>query len=97
MMMTKLAAKRAALAMWRFLRDNPDKGKQDYPKCLKWYAECALCEYFNDERGPCSVQCPLYPCVKSGEPYQIWSSTHNEEAKRKSASDIVKLIEAWKI
>ena len=94
MKMTKLAAKRAALAMWRWLRDNPGKGKLDYaevnPAIKTWQAGCPLCELSNFNSCMAGT-CPL--AVHHCNDYYAWKSEKTAE----NADVVVKLIEAWKI
>jgi hypothetical protein len=100
MTMTKLAAKRAALAMWRWLRDNPGKGKEDYDIDIydKYEAGCPMCELFVNQRSSC-MSCPLngsytgFLCIRHHQPYSDWKNRKSS----KNAQRVIDQIEAWKI
>ncbi len=76
--------------------------------CLK--QDCPLCELFCDEDSDCDKTCkgcPLYadrtdePSEYCGKSYYAWAWSVNAddpvEARRISAGDIVKMVEAWEL
>jgi hypothetical protein len=103
--MTKTEAKEIALEMWRYLKDNPElEDKTQVPKemldKLDTMYYCALCEVF----PKCKVHyplvgneinCPLYNCIDG--PYIEWVCCHTIEGRKKYATEVVKLIEAWEV
>ena len=92
MLNTKAKAKRAAINMWTWLRDHPDKGKRDYKKSNLWLSRCALCEYaINHTEKGCGA-CPLLRCLSVDSPYQAWS-IHGHKAS--DAQRIIDKVEAW--
>jgi hypothetical protein len=91
--MTALAAKRAALKMWRWLAKTGLE-KNDYftvyPKEEgKYILSCPLCDYFNQECAACPLDCTVE--------WVAWCTLKDAEDRKNIAAGIVKQIEEWKL
>ncbi len=107
--MTAYEAKELSLKLWGWLKDNPDKGKENSPyweEVKDLDCRCPLCEYtFNDDT---CERCPLFQageyCNNDDSAYDIWSDIKGGvyygegnpiEVSRKCATKIYNIIEAW--
>ena len=94
--MTKTKAKTLALSMWRWLEQNPECGKQDYPEFYRFTGlagNCPLCEMFLSRS---CAGCPLTHCLAvKNTPYSRWCDAKTLHDKALAAHEIVALIEAW--
>ena len=102
--MTKkqITAVKKTIKQWAWLRDNPDKFKEDYFKergiigrppiyrcylCPIWYAHCMGC------RSGCPLDAPGLVCnVDSNNPYEEWESGVEKE---KNAQRIINACKRW--
>lgn len=92
MLNTKAKAKRAAINMWTWLRDHPDKEKRDYKKASNWYCKCALCDYLVYRTNKGCIYCPLFRCLNDDAPYELWRKHIN---RAENAQRIIDLIKEW--
>jgi hypothetical protein len=93
-------------ALWKWLCDNPTKGKEDWPEwndgnglygeILEEYNTCFACYfvYIADEFTSCE-KCPLQmiKCADKKSPWKGWVHADNEEDRKKYAAII---RDAWR-
>ena len=97
-------AVKKTIKMWEWLRDNPDKEKEDY---LKYFGfknfhctECFLCGEWNNmvcykESSPCPLANKIGRRCRSLSPFYKWDYAKQKVARRRNAQIIVDLCKDW--
>jgi hypothetical protein len=103
--MTQKEAKELSLELWTYLAAHPECRKKNhvperlYSKIEMIWAQCPLCEIFNDDDDceGCPLKIAGCKCDLEGSPWNEWiGSAIKETDKRKQAAErIVQIISAW--
>ncbi len=104
-------AVKKTIKMWEWLKDNPDKDKEDYfseHNLSKHFTEfdCYLCYYWRFDNNCCynffyeATNCPLdnkiaKKCFANNSAFILWGHSKKPETKAKYAQIIVDLCKDW--
>ena len=100
-------AKENMISLWTYLKNNPDKNKNDYAKevnedILNWSHLCPLCEWTRSNNLSCR-SCPLdivsggQGCICQGQPYLVWLGSKDLNIRSVAANRIVQISQDWEI
>jgi hypothetical protein len=96
--MTKKQAKKITLEVWTYLRDHPEIDekyklpKKLYNKIKYLICECALCHTINCNKCPLALK-KSYRCME----YDTWTHAVTSRMRKNGASEVVRLVKAWKV